>query len=202
MSTRGFYQLNMLQTTESQYSWGGTDYTSFALESGTTIPTGLGTTNTKTFSRDDQPSVVDATADFNFIFPTTLDAISIIDGTISGTLKLGDEIIDAGAATITLTKAEVTLKAIDDTGSSRNITEKKEIWSGTIVATSLGGAVNKQVMYWIDVEDAIISASERVVIDFTITFTTVDASANSQMRIYVYCTPSSDETTITLPFVM
>lgn len=202
MSSRGYHKLNMLQTTESIYSWGGTDYTAMVLDDGETIPSGVGTSNYTTGGRVDLPSITDTTQDFVYIFPSVIDAVSIIDGIISGTFKLGVEVTDAGAATITATKAEVTLKAIDTSGTSRDMSDKKQIWSGSISQSSLGGITTVHVMYWVGAEDAIIESNERLAVTLTVTFSTVDGSSNSHCLLYIYCTPNVDDTTITLPFVM
>lgn len=201
MGMRGYQQYDMIIAGESQYSWGGTDYTHLALKLGTTIPTGMSTSNSTGITRNNQPSITGATFDRSFIIPTVFDVLSIIDGTMSGTIKLGAYDDPTGGASCEITKAELTLLAIDASGTERTIATKQEIWAGSIYSWN-DGWVTKQMMYWIDVVDAIVYAKERIVLKYTITYSTVDGFASDEQKAHIYCTPDTDETTITLPFVM
>jgi len=193
----------MIVASESQYSWGGSDYALLALKSDTIVPDGLGTSVSTGITRNNQASITDATFTKSFIIPTVFDAVSIIDGTAEGTLKLGayDNITGGGDDYMEITKAELIINAIDISGSSREISAIKEIWAGSVKSMN-DGLVTKQFMYWIDLEDVTVNANERVVLDYTITYSTVDAFANEDMSASIYCTQDTDETTITLPFVM
>jgi len=202
MSSRGYQLYNMLFATQSQYSWGGTDYTKLSIKSGTTIPTGL-TTTARTTTTHSTGSVTDATSTHTFIIPTQFDAVTIIDGIIEGTLKIG---AICGAANpgdwIEVTKAEITLRAIDTAGSTRTLLSAQEVWSGSIKVFDGGALETLQFMYWIEVDDIILESDERIVVDVTLTYSILDALGVDLFYAYVYCTLDTDETTITLPFVM
>ena len=204
MGIRGYQQHNMIIASESQYTWGGTDYTNLALRSDTTIPTGLSTSDYLEVQRNNQSSITDATFTESFIIPTVFDVLSIIDGTIAGTIKLQTRIEGTYSVTswISITKAELTIRAIDSAGSARTIASKQTIFSGEVKAEHGTLTASAQFMYWIDVEDVIVSANERIVLDYTITYSTHDSLAQDDFRARLYCTPDTDETTITLPFVM
>lgn len=202
MSSRGYLQHNMLFATQSQYSWGGTDYTKLSIKSGTTIPTGL-TTNVRTTTTHNTGSVTDATTVQTFIIPSQFDAVTIIDGIIEGTLKIGAICGDANPGDwIEVTKAEITLRAIDTTGSARTIAAIQEVWSGSIKVFDGGALETVQLMYWLDVDDIVLESDERIVVDVTLTYTVDDQLGIDEFFAYVYCTKDTDETTITLPFVM
>lgn len=201
MSSRGYQQHNMIVASSSQYSWGGTDYSRFALKSGTTIPTGLSTSATASYSR--VGSATDATYTFSFIIPTVFDAVSIIDGTTEGTLKLGVDAPSGGdlSDSMEITKAELTINAIDISGSSREISPITQIWEGSIYSES-DGIVTLQNMYWVDLSKVIVNPAERISLDYTLTYTSVDPDNDKSMTMSIYCTQDTNETTITLPFVM
>lgn len=204
MGIRGYQKHIPIITTESQYSWGGTDYTQLALKSDTTIPAGLNSADYAEMQRENQPDITDATFVESFIIPTVFDVLTIVDGTIEGTIKLQAMIIGTYSVTsyISITKAELTIRAIDSAGSARTIAAKQTIWSGEIKAEDGATTTAEQLMYWIDVEDMSVSANERIVLDYTITYSTDDIFAQDDFRARLYCTPDTDETTITLPFVM
>jgi hypothetical protein len=192
----------MVIATESDFTWGGSDYTFLSFKDGTTVPTGLSTSAYT--SQLQQGSVTDGTFTKTFIVPTVFDAVTIIDGTIEGTLKLGvyiPEFAHTGDS-ITITKAELTIRAIDTAGTPRTLEAIQEIWSGSISQTGGSGTNTEQMMYWVEVSDMIIDASERMVFDFTITYTVVDTLDDDDFYARIYCTLDTDETTITLPFVM
>lgn len=203
MAIRGYQQYDLIITDDSQYTWGGTDYSLIAIKSDTTIPTGLSTTAYIGETRNNQPSITGAEFTKSFIIPTVYDVLTIIDGTISGTIKLAayDDIIGGAGDYCEVVKAELTIKAIDTAGASRTVAAKQEIWSGQIRSTN-DGTISAQMMYWIDVEEAIVEANERIVLDYTITYNTQDGGSDEDMAAYIYCTQDTDETTITLPFVM
>jgi len=201
MSTRGYQQHNMIVASSSQYSWGGTDYSKFALKSGTTIPTGLSTSATTSYSRTG--SATDATRVFTFIIPTVFDAVSIIDGTTEGTIKLGVNSPTGGDVddSMEITKVELTINAIDISGSSREISPITQIWEGSVYSES-DDIETLQSMYWADLSKVIVKANERIALDYTLTYTSVDPDNDKSQTISIYCTQDTDETTITLPFVM
>jgi len=201
MSSRGYQQHNLIVAIDSQYSWGGTDYSWFALKSGTTIPTGLSTSATASYSR--VGSATDATRVFTFIIPTVFDAVSVIDGTTEGTIKLGVNSPTSGdqGDSMEITKASLTINAIDINGSSREISPITQIWEGSIESIS-AGIVTLQSMYWIDLSKVIVKANERIALDYTLTYTSVDPDNDKSQTMSIYCTQDTDETTITLPFVM
>lgn len=203
MSSRGYQQHNLIVANDSQYSWGGSDYSLLALKSGTTVPDGLSTNVRTGETRNSQVSITGATFTKDFIIPTVFDAVSIIDGTIEGTIKLAafDDSTGGASDYCEVVKAELTINAIDSSGSSTTIAAKQEIWSGQIRSTHQD-LVTAQVMYWIDVRRAIVNANERIVLEYTITYNTVDQFENENMAAYIYCTIDTDETTITIPFVM
>lgn len=204
MSSRGYLKHNMIVVAESKYPWGGTDYTQFALKSDTTIPTGLSTSTYLEERRNGQPSITDATFTETFIIPTVFDAISIIDGTIEGTIKLEAHIEGTYTASsfVSITKAELTIRAIDSTGTARTISSKRDIWTGEIKADTGSTTTSAQLIYWTDVEDVIVYSNERVVLDYTITYSTYDSLSQDDLRARLYCTPETDEMAVTLPFVM
>lgn len=203
MSSRGYQQYNMIIATDSKKSWGGTDYTHLALDSASTIPTGLGTTNSTGETRTNQPSVTGAQFTKTFIIPTVFDAVSIIDGTIEGTLKLNASKGPDGHVNnyLRITNADLGIRAIDTSGASRTIVVSDEIWAGAVYVPS-EGSVSTQLIYWLDVADVIINANERIVFDFTITYETIDVGSTDTMTASIYCTESTNETTVTLPLVM
>lgn len=203
MAIRGYQEYVLIITDDSQYSWGGTDYDLVALKSDTTIPSGLSTTAYTGEERNNQASITGATFTKSFIIPTVYDVLTIIDGTISGTLKLAayDNITGSPSDYCEVVKAELTIKAIDSSGTSRTVAAKQEIWSGQVRSTN-DGTITAQMMYWIDVEEAIVEANERIVLDYTITYNTLDSGSDEDMAAYLYCTQGTDEAKITLPFVM
>ena len=201
MGVRGYQKYNIVVTTESQYTWASTDYTLFGLRTDVTIPSGLSTETS--VSDTTTGSTTDKEFTKTFIIPGVFDVLTIIDGTISGTIKLAAENDSATVPdTITITKAELTLRAMDSTGSARTISAKQEIWSGSLQTVGGQAIQTLQLMYWAEVEDIQIYANERILIDYTITYTTVDTLATDTFSAYIYCTPDTDETTMTMPFVM
>lgn len=202
MSSRGYQLHSMIVADESQYEWASTDYSKLCIKSGTTIPTGLSASVRATTSHT-TGSETDATSTHTFIIPTLFDAVSMIDGVIEGTLKLG-ALVGAGnpGDYIDVTNASLALRAMDSTGSARTIMADSEIWSGSIQVFEGGALETEQLMYWLDVSDAIVNPDERILVDLTITYTVLDTLSTDDFYAYIYCTLDTDETTITLPFVM
>jgi len=95
----------------------------------------------------------------------------------------------------------LTINAIDINGSSREISPITQIWEGSIESIS-AGIVTLQSMYWIDLSKVIVKANERIALDYTLTYTSVDPDNDKSQTMSIYCTQDTDETTITLPFVM
>lgn len=201
MGIRGYQKFNMIVASESQYSWASTDYSLIALNSDTTLPTGLSTAaSTGTSSH----TVTDATLTKSFIIPRVFDVFSVIDGTVEGSLKLY-ALVGSSSHTSDwseVTKATVAMRAIDSSGSTRTVSAAQEVWSGSLKCEDDGSTDTKQIMYWIDVEDVVIQANERLLIDYTLTYSIYDYLDDDTLGVGMYCTQDTDETAITLPFVM
>lgn len=209
MGMRGYQKYDMYVMDDTVFTWASTDYTHASLGTGVTIPTGIGAADYTSEEVIDPGDTTDQTFTKTFIVPSVFDALTILDGTISGTIKLASVLLDELAAsgdTLEITDAELTIRAIDSAGSARTIEAKQTIWTGSVASQGGSGGqgvvVSQQIVYFVNVEDAILYANERIVLDFTITYDTVDLLVNNEFSARIYCTAGTDETTVTLPFVM
>lgn len=207
MGIRGYSKYDMIVADESQFSWGGTDYTLLALRSDTSIPSGLATSSYTGISWVDLSNpTTDATFTKSYIIPNLLDVLTTIDGGIEGTMKIGVTFNETpgGSAFVKITKVETTIKAIDANGSSRTIQEINDVWNGTLqrVGTSGSGTSTLQFMYWYNIIDAAVESNERIVIDFTITYSSSATTSPLGFEARIYSTVDTEETNITLPLVM
>lgn len=204
MSTRGYQKYEMIIASGSKFAFGGTDYTLLALNPNTVIPSGVATSSyTSQQFTPIQDTTIGETKTFTFIIPNQLDAVSIIDGATEGTLKISAQTLThAVTEYIDITNIDIGLRAVDSTGSIRQLSDDLEIWSGSIKALGNAATTTAQLLQFSSITDAIVYSNERVLVDFTVTFDTYDLVTRSPFQIDIWATLDADETTITLPFVM
>lgn len=205
MSSRGFQKHDLIKLTASDYEWASTTYTRVALTAGSASPDGLGL-DTDIVATVEDTTVTNGTVTVSYIIPTVFDAVSIIDGIIESTFNLyvgltGTVLVEYYA---TISKLEMTIKAIDTDGSSRDLVANHEVWSGTLTITgkTTPSSSTKQLIVWTDVSDSIVDASERIVVDLKFTYSGYTLVAGPHAQVGLDVTAGTDATTISLPFVM
>ncbi len=134
----------------------------------------------------------------NFILPYPLDLVSVIDGVVTGSVKISHYGYgDVDGTTSTLRTIKVQLKAIKSDGTSRNLTELVTIWSGLSEAL-YQTTKTVSLMYWLNV-NANISADERIVLNVQ---TTGHSGASNFAWHRLFADKNTDTLSITLPFII
>ena len=205
MSSRGYQKHDLIKLAASDYEWASTTYTRVGLTAGSASPDGLGLDTDIVFSSTGSIPPVSGSETVSYIIPSILDAVSIIDGIIEMTLNMYVALADTVTTDVysKITKIELTVRAIDDVGSSRDIVPIHDIWTGTFqIGTGLTSPASdtRQLIIWTDVSDAVLDSSERMVVDLKITYEINARFATGSVGFDV--TAGTDASTISLPFVM
>ena len=207
MATRGKLKHALYSMIRSTYTWGGTTYSKMAVADGTTAPDGLGNDTLQLASHEGSSSGTDSTATTSFIIPSVIDAVSIISGVLESTFKVyastvGSNIISGDFMEIT--EIERAVRGVDSTGASRDLIPTATIWSGSIIrgGSASQGTTTAQFLFLEDAPKIKIEASERIVVDYTITYSYNMSFSSNYARCGINLAEASDESTITIPFVM
>ena len=204
MSSRGYQDFNMRIAGNSPREWGGSSYTSIMFGNSDLYPPAVITASSATITHTVGVSGdYSASETFDVIVPTVFDAVSIIDGTVVGNLKVGIVKTALNNTSSTLKKVSVVLSTVDSDGTT-DIVKTIEVWTGTLTSEYDGGEDLKtlQTRYWVEVNDLILSSDQRLLVSYTLDFDVVTIGTASSTRLYVYCTDETYETTIALPLVM
>lgn len=204
MGSRGYHDFNMRVAGNSPVDWGGTDYSSIMFQVSDTYPPAVITESFAYIPHSAGASGNYSTSEtFDVIIPTVFDAVSIIDGTITGNIRVGISKTDLDNSSSTLTSIDAILTIVESDGTSA-VVKTKEVWAGALASIYIGSEQLEtlQTRFWVDVNDIVLSSDQRLLVSYTLNFDVVTLGFISATRLYVYCTDETYETTISLPMVM
>lgn len=205
MGIRGYQKYTMHVLIDDAITWGGSGYNQLALGGDITVPSGIGADDYTEVTSINQPAATGVTFTERFLIPNVFDALTIVDGTLSGTIKLATAYTAQllGTGTLDITKAELEVIAVNSAGSERTINTKAEIWTGSIETTeTIDELISQQIIFMIQMEEAELLANEKIALDFTITYDNSNSASGRSYLVRLYATVGTDEMTTTLPFIM
>jgi hypothetical protein len=189
---------------DSEFSWGGTDYSNILHMDGDSVPGSVSVSNYTNVIDMGSPGASNHVTciDQDYILPYPMDLVSAIDGAISGTIKVAIYGYGTNSSSMAeLSEVLIELNAIDSDGNSRSIVASTAVWSGFEHAAS-GNTITKAFMYWI-AKRGEIRQGERVVFNVKVIGYTGAYVGNSGIAyLRIYHTKNTDELSITLPMVI
>jgi len=149
------------QKISTSYDWGGVSYPTLLFKSAEQVPSDVGTTDIQEGVPDTE--IEREVINVLFLFPFTIDYVSILDGTISGNVSVSCY----GDSYESYYKVEVREIYIDIVKIDTDGTETSLIGGDHLVTSSGPSAGNNTTstagyLFWINVSDAKIRASDRL----------------------------------------
>lgn len=198
MTYRSYEKINGQILATGTYQWASTTYARMLMLASDTIPDSVAATQYVSASSFGTYSSPATGINANFILPYPLDLVSVIDGVVTGNLKVSNYGYgDTEGTTSTLRTIKVQLKVIDSAGNSRDLTELTTVWSG-LLDGMYQETKTVSLMYWINI-NANIGADERIVLNVQ---TTGHSGASNFAWHRLYADKNTDTLSITLPFII
>lgn len=200
MAFRSYQKIYAQKMSQSVYTWGGTNYSNILHLQGEAVPDAVSVAAYDQVTDKGSDSDLVICHDIKFVLPYPFDINSVIDGTVSGNVKVsvyGKS--DTEGNVSSLRAIYVQLLAVDSTGVSRPLCAKTTIWSGD--KTSMYEEIKTvSVMYWLNVNEQ-VRLDERVVLHVQ-TYGYVGKARLDSGWSRLYCGKNTDELSITLPFII
>jgi len=132
-----------------------------------------------------------------FIYPLPIKHLTVIDGVVRGFVKITYKTDNAAANhNAYLEKILITLKAIDNNGTQREI--KKHNISTSLQTASIAGEV-ESIPFFFDVIDEKVEYNERILVDVTIYGKMDDAGDTG--TYYLTCEINEEDLLVIIPIV-
>ena len=198
--TRAVIELNAQKLTHGSYTWGGTDHANILVRD--SEPFGASISCTDSASSDQLSISETLEIDELFILPDVPDFITMISGTIIGGIKarMYKHLNGSNMYIPTLT---VDIVTIDSDGTETSILSSGavDIITTTWSETGNAGTYTRGYPFWINVDDASITAGKRLGLRVKV-YAYHDGTTSTSNHVYLDFAKNSDDIYVKIPFVM
>ena len=198
--TRALIELTAQKLTYGLYTWGGTDHANILVRD--SEPFGNSINCTDSVSSDTLTTSETLEIDELFLLPDVPDFISMVSGTIIGgvTARMYKHLNGSNMYIPTLT---VDIVTIDSDGTETSILSSGavDIITTTWSETGDAGSYTRGYPFWINVEDASVTAGERLGLRVKL-YAYHGGTTSTSNRVHLNFAKNSDDTYVKIPFVM
>jgi hypothetical protein len=152
---RTYIDLYGQRFTDARYEWAGVSHRNIMMKSGVSVGDNVGVSNYRVKFSNETPAII---IDSLFLFPQPIDFVSIIDGTVSGSVVVRN-ISYTDSDRIYLTAVDIYFVKIDS-GGTETVLATHTAFSGSNYVVNSTDTIG--LMFWFDVAEKQINVDERI----------------------------------------